>query len=131
MVSLCKDGRTTPMALTSGGLSTTKSQLMRDLFSGLFTNSQTAVWTTYQLAFNKKPKKIHHLHLSASVFDALYFSMLGASFFLPSSSYFLRISRHWLFQSASVNVIGFGSSWRTAPPEEVITTRLTLLDLFR
>lgn len=42
MVSLIKWHSHLKLGLTNGGLSTTKSQLMRDLFSGLFTNSQAA-----------------------------------------------------------------------------------------
>ena len=42
MVSFARDNRPKPK-LTNGGLSTTKSHLMRDLCSGLFTKSQAAV----------------------------------------------------------------------------------------
>lgn len=133
-VSLVKRERGHIQSLNSrmGGLSATKSQLMRVLFAvHKFPSSWMKELTVRKSSSRAGGQRKRCLPLPASVFNTRYFTNLGTSFLFPSSSYFLRISRHSSFQSASENVVGFGPSSKIAAAEEVVTTRLTLVDLFR
>ena len=97
---------------------TTRSHSMMALLSSTNFHAATVKDTTLdELMLNRD---VEHPPRSANVLLARY--LVIGKLFLPSRSICVT---DWLFQFSSVNVLGFGSTSRTAATEEVYTIRRT------